>query len=58
MNSNEKAFLERFCVKQSSNLIDLEDVGAAGFSIEIATPPITRKGTKSPPIRVPRIPNF
>ena len=33
MNSKDKAFLEKFCVKESSNLIGLENLGTAGFSI-------------------------
>ena len=33
MNSKDKAFLEKFCVKESSNLIGLENFGATGFSI-------------------------
>ena len=33
MNSKDKAFLEKFCVKESSNLIGLENLETAGFSI-------------------------
>ena len=43
MNSNEKAFLEKFCVKQSSNLIGLENVGAAGFTIATVVLPLSLK---------------
>ena len=33
MNSKDKAFLETFCVKESSTLIGLGNFGATGFSI-------------------------
>ena len=33
MQSKEKAFLEKFCEKESSSLIGFENFGAAGFSI-------------------------
>ena len=33
MNSRDKAILKKFCVKESSNLIDLECFGPAGFSV-------------------------
>ena len=33
MNSENKAFLEKFCVNESSILIDLENFEATAFSI-------------------------
>ena len=33
MNSEDKTFLERFCVTESSNLIDLENFAVTGFTI-------------------------
>ena len=33
MYSKDKAFLEKFCVKKSSNLIGLENFGAVDFPI-------------------------
>ena len=35
MNSEDKAFLEKFCVKESSSLVGLEIFGGARFSITI-----------------------
>ena len=41
----------KFCVKESSNLIGLENFGAAGFFIKagfgFSAPPISQKVTKS-----------
>ena len=57
----DKAFLEDFCVKQLSILIDVEHFGAAGFLLHpcwCSTPPISQKVTKSPPIIVPYKTNF
>ena len=42
----------KFCVKKSSNLIDLENFGVAGFFIKAGLgwcPPISQKVTKSLP---------
>ena len=33
MNSKDKSFLEKFYVKESNNMISLENFGAGGFSI-------------------------
>ena len=54
MNLKDKAFLEKFRVKESNILIDLENFGAifplwAGW---VGTPPINQQMTKSPPIRI------
>ena len=57
MNSKNKAFLEKICVEESSNLIGLENFGATGFSIIAwfwgGTPTVSQKVTKAPPIRGP-----
>ena len=55
MNAKDKAFLERFPIKESSILIGLENFGATVFCIigGLGSPPINQKMAKSPPIRVP-----
>ena len=56
MNSKDKAFLNKFCVKESSILFVLENFGATGFSTMGGLgwySPINEKMTKFPPIRVP-----
>ena len=58
MNLKDKAFLEKFCLKESSILIGLKDFGATvshcGLVGEVVPPslPINQQMTKSPPIRV------
>ena len=52
MNSKGKAFLEKFRVRESSNMIGLKTFGARGFSIMAGwpdTPTISQKMTESPP---------
>ena len=55
MNAKDKAFLERFPIKESSILIGLENFGATVFSIigGLGSLRINKKMTKSPTIRVP-----
>ena len=45
MNSKITAFLEKFRVKESNNLIDPENFEAKGFSIMGSTPAISQKWT-------------
>ena len=45
MNSKITAFLEKFCVKESNNLIDPENFEAKRFSIMGSTPAISQKWT-------------
>ena len=47
MNSKDKSFLEKFYVKESNNMISLENFGAGGFSITTGLgcySPISEKG--------------
>ena len=42
----------KFCVKESSNLIGLKNLGLQGFSLQlgwVSAPPVSQKVTKSPP---------
>ena len=48
MNSEDKTFLERFCVTESSNLIDLENFAVTGFTIMGRLGWYDQKMTKSP----------
>ena len=57
MNSKDKDFLEKFCVKESSNLIGLENFGVTGW-VGWDGIPASKTMTKSPPIRVPPPPDF
>ena len=60
MNLNDKALLDKFRVKESSNLFGLENFEVIEFSIIMAwggTPPISQKMTKYPTIEV-ATPNF
>ena len=46
MNSEDKAFLEKLCVKESNNLTGLEHFGTAEFSICLgwgSTPLLVKK---------------
>ena len=55
MNLKNKAFLEKVYVKESNNLISLENILATQFSIMCGwggTLLISQKVNKSPPIRV------
>ena len=62
MNSKDKAFLEKFCVNESSNLTGLENFWAAGFSITArfgGTPTISHHTPpKLPPPPPPPPPNL
>ena len=55
MNLNDKALLDKFRVKESSNLFGLENFEVIELSIIMAwggTPPISQKMTKHPTIEV------
>ena len=54
MNSKNKSFLEKFHVKESGNLIGLDNFGAIEFLIMGG---LRWYFTKSPTVRVPQ-PNF
>ena len=62
MNSKDKAFLEKFCVNESSNLTALENFWAAGFSITArfgGTPTISHQTPpKLPPPPPPNLYNL
>ena len=60
MNPKDKAVLEKFCVKESSNLIGRENFEAAGFFITalLGWHSPSQKITKCPLIRVPHETNF
>ena len=55
MNSKDKAFLEKFCVKESSNLIGRENFETSGFFITalLGWHSPSQKMAKCPLIRVP-----
>ena len=46
MNSKDKSFLEKFYVKESNNMISLENFGAGGFPLQLGwgdTPPSVKR---------------
>ena len=48
MNSKDKVFLKKFCVKESNNIIDQEKFSVKEFPIKFS---INEKMTKPPPIK-------
>ena len=58
INSKDKIFLEKLCVKGLSNLFVLNILGLQGSPLHLCrsgTPPISQKVTKSQPIIDPHI---